>query len=554
MTDALTISILWKTLISIADEMGTALRRTAFSSAVREGEDFSTGLFDRQGRLIAQGNFTPGHMGSMPYVLDAVLAAFPGEALGPGDGVMLNDSALGSGHFPDIFVVMPVHDDGALVGWVVNAAHHVDVGGAAPGSQQVHGITEAYQEGLRLPPVRFLHGGRMDRDIVAILRANVRQPDKLMGDLQAQVNANHVGAARLVATIRHHGMETVDAGVEAILLLSETEARARIAALPDGRYSFADVFDDSGPGTPPINVRVTVIVSGGEITVDFAGSDPAVSAAINSYMNYTRAYTFFAVKVLTGSDMPQNAGAIRPVTAMAPEGSFFNPAFPAPSGGRAAVQVRIFDAISGAFAQIAPDRAMAAFSHWANPNFGGVDPATGKPFVLYDLIFGGYGAHAGGDGLEALSPVMNCSSIPVEVQETAAPVRIRRWEFLTDSAGPGRHRGGSGVVKEIEFLSDGVRGTMLGDRHVSRPFGLAGGGAGQRARTVLNPDTDAEELASKGVYDFRRGDVIRFELSGAGGHGDPRRRDRAAVARDLADGMISPRHAREVYGHGEDEG
>lgn len=539
MTDPLTVSILWRTLISIADEMGMALKRTAFSAAVREGEDFSTGLFDAGGQLIAQGNFTPGHMGAMPYVLDSVLSAFPADSFQDGDGVLLNDSALGSGHFPDIFVVTPIFHEAVLAGWSVSTAHHVDVGGIAAGSQQVHGVTEAYQEGLRLPPVRFLKNGGIDPTVASILRANVRQPDKLMGDLMAQVNANRVGAQRLAEVLTTYGTATVTLCIDDILHRSEAHARRAIADLPDGRYSFDDQFDDYGPGTPPVPVRATVIVAGDTLTVDFAGSGATIPAAMNSYLNYTRAYTFFAVKVLTGSDLPQNAGSIRPIVATAPEGSFFNPQFPAPSGGRAAVQVRIFDAICGAFAQIVPERAMGAFSHWANPNFGGIHPETGKPFVLYDLIFGGYGGHSAGDGLEALSPVMNCSSIPVEVQESDAPVRIRSWGFRPDSAGQGRFRGGMGVIKEIEFLADGITGTMLGDRHLTAPWGLAGGGPGARARTTLNPGPTARDISSKGVYRFDRGDVLRFELAGAGGFGDPQQRDPIALARDIAEGYVT---------------
>ena len=589
--DPITLTVVWNGLLSIAEEMGSTLRRTAFSEAVREGDDFSTGLFDAEARLVAQGNFTPGHLGSMPYVVRTVLEYFPRETLRPGDAVFLNDSFLGSGHFPDCFLVTPVFlgdgdgdgfgdrdgDDGSdgngngngkdrgndngsgsgkgrLAGFVVNTAHHVDVGGAAPGSQRVHGVSEAFQEGLRILPIRLVRGGEFDPDLLRMILANVRLPEKVEGDLRAQRNANRTGAARLAAMFRAQGAQRMKAIFDAILTASEARMRELIADIPDGVYRFDDRLDDYGPDTAPIDVCVDVTVAGDSLTVDFSRSSDQVPAALNSYVNYTRAYTVFAVKVFCDARLPHNEGGIRPIGIEARAGSFFNPTFPAASGGRAAVQIRIFDAINGALAQALPRRAMGAFSHWSNPNIGGVDDATGKRFVMYDLCFGGYGARADSDGPEALAPVMNCRNIPVEVHETNNPVRIRRLALIPDSGGAGRFRGGCGLRKDVELLASEATVTLLGDRHRHAPYGLFGARAGARAETLLERDGETRALGSKEVLDLRRGDVLSFRLAGAGGYGDPRERAHEAVLRDVADGFVSREAARTVYGVEAEEG
>lgn len=577
--DPITLTVVWNGLLSIAEEMGSTLRRTAFSEAVREGDDFSTGLFDAEARLVAQGNFTPGHLGSMPYVVRTVLEYFPRETLRPGDAVFLNDSFLGSGHFPDCFLVTPVFlgggdgdrdgdgDDGSdgsgdgkgggggngsgngpLAGFVVNTAHHVDVGGAAPGSQRVHGVSEAFQEGLRILPIRLVRGGEFDPDLLRMILANVRIPEKVEGDLHAQRNANRTGAARLAAMFRAQGTQRMEAIFDAILTTSEARMRELIADVPDGVYRFDDRLDDYGPDTAPIDVCVDVTVAGDSLEVDFSRSSDQAPAALNSYVNYTRAYTVFAVKVFCDARLPHNEGGIRPIGVKARAGSFFNPTFPAASGGRATVQIRIFDAINGALAQALPRRAMGAFSHWSNPNIGGVDDATGQRFVMYDLGFGGYGGRADSDGPEALAPVVNCRNIPVEVHETNNPVRIRRLALIPDSGGAGRFRGGCGLRKDVELLASEATVTLLGDRHRHAPYGLFGARAGARAETLLERNGETRPLGSKEVLELRRGDVVSFRLAGAGGYGDPRERAREAVLRDVADGFVSREAARAVYG------
>jgi N-methylhydantoinase B len=546
--DPITLTVIWGSLTSITEEMGSALRRTAFSEAVREGQDFSTGLFDAAGRLIAQGNFTPGHLGAMPYAVRNVLAYVPPERLAPGDMLATNDAALGGGHYPDMFLVAPVFEAGAIIGYVVTTAHHVDVGGLSPGSQAVQGVTEAFQEGIRVLPVKLVHHGEFDPDLLRVILGNVRLPEKMRGDLLAQRNANHVGGERLRELFGAYGADVLAAAIETIIARSEQRARELIGRLPEGTYSFEDHLDDYGPDTPPVRVAVDVTLRNGEAVVDFSRSGDQVPAALNCYMNYTRAYASFAIRVFAGIDIPNNAGIERVIRAVARDGCFFNARWPAPCGGRAAVQVRIFEAINGALAQADPSRAMAAFSHWGNPNIGGIDECTGRPWIMYDLLLAGYGGRADKDGAEALSPVMNCANVPVEVHETNNPIRVHRLELITDSGGAGQFRGGAGLRKDVELLCDDATLSLLGERHKFQPYGLFGGEAGALARTVLTRDGATMELGSKQVLRLQRGDVVSFRLSGAGGFGDPRTRDPQRVRADVRNGYISAEKARDVYG------
>lgn len=545
--DAVTISVIANGLVAIAEEMGTALRNSAYSSAVREGDDFSTALFDVKGRLVAQGNFTPGHLGSMPYVLRHVLDYYPPEQLAPGDAIFLNDAALGSGHFPDCYLVSPVHDGATLIGFVACIAHHVDVGGAAPGSQLVQGVTEAFQEGIRVLPVRAVCEDEFIPEFMRMFLGNVRLPDIVSGDLHAQKSANHNGKAQLRELYRKVGPELYEAAIEEYLDRSEAATREELSKLPKGVYRFTDHFDDAGPGTEPIRVSVAVTLDEGRIAFDFSDSSDQVGAAINSYLNYTRAYCFFAVKVFTNPNLPQNDGAIRPVEVTSRSGSFFNPNFPAPSGGRATIQVRIFEAISGALSQAVPEKSIAGFSHWSNPNIGGIDDRTGKPFIYYDLIMGGYGGTARGDGAEAVAAVMNCANIPVEMHESTTPIRIRSLAFIPDLAGVGEFRGGCGIRKDVELLASKGRVSLLSDRHKFEPYGLIGGGTGRVGETLLVRAGEETSLGSKEVHALVRGDVISFRLSGAGGFGPPEKRALSAIRHDIEEGYVTLAEARRHY-------
>ena len=396
--DPITLTVIWNTMLSIAEELGTTLRHTAFSEGVREGDDFSTALFNKDALMVAQGNFSPGHLGAMPTCVKHALTYFPPDSLKPGDSILLNDSFLGSGHFPDTFQIMPVFIDERLIGFVACSAHQVDMGGAAPGSQKVHGVTESFQEGLRILPVRLVRKGQIDEDILRIILGNVRMPEKVRGDLLAQHTANLTAATRLQKLFMDYGIDEVEEAYHLILNRSEQAMRDALSKVPAGTYSFEDYLDDYGPGTEPILMAVDITFNGkGDVEIDFSRSSDSVPAAINSYINYTKAYAIFAIKVFCDAKQPQTEGAMRPITVTAREGSFFNPRFPAPSGGRAILQIRIFDTINGAMSKALPEKAMGAFSHWSNPNIGGIDDRTGKAFVMYDLSLAGYGGRYGED-------------------------------------------------------------------------------------------------------------------------------------------------------------
>ena len=548
--DAITKGVVWAAVQSIAEEAGTALRKTAYSQAVREGRDFSAALFDARGQMIAQGDFSPGHLGSMPSIVGHVLREYPAEMLEAGDAVILNDLYMGSGHLPDFFLTTPVFHRGRLVGFVVNCAHQVDVGGAAAGSQAVEGITEFYQEGIRVLPTRLWRGGAVNREVMRLITSNTRMPDIVEGDLKAMRNSGRVGELRLLELFDRYGMDTVLAAWEEILAHSEREMRAAIRALPSGRYAAEDFYDDCGRGTDPLRVVATVIVEGDEITVDFDGSSGQTRSGMNSAFNYTLAYTWHTIKsALVQQTLPQNAGTMRPIRARAPEGSLFNPRPPAAGGARAVMQQRIVDVILAALSQAVPDRVIAASSHWANPIFEGVDARRGRRFVYYDIIVGGMGARPHKDGAEAVCGSFNLENIPVEVNESNYPILIERLELIRDSSGAGKWRGSCGLRKDIRFF--GERGSLsnLSDRHTIPPPGLFGGLPGAVGRAVLNPGTPSEQVMhSKAIYPLAHGDLVSLSVSGSGGYGDPRTRDPDLVARDVLLGYVSPERARAWYG------
>jgi N-methylhydantoinase B len=553
--DSLTIAVIWGRLAAIAEDMATALAHTAYSDQVREGGDFTTAVFDTRGRLLAQANRAPSHLGSMPHAVRNMLEYYPAESLVPRDVVAMNDPHLGSGHLPDFFEMSPVHLGDKLIGFVCGSVHVSDIGGPFPGSQGVVGVSEMVQEGLRLLPTMLYRRGEPNREILRILEANVRVPDLVLGDLRALRSALYVGAASYAELAERYGPETVEAASEAFLDRSEEAVRAELAQMPRGTYRFTDHLDDVGPGTSPVRMDVAVTLDGQDIVFDFTGTDPQTNSSINSTLNYTRSYAYWVAKAITTRDtIPQNEGQLRPVRIVAPKGSFFNAQPPAAVGGRACLNQRIVELIFGALAQAIPERVCAASGQWVNPIFGGTDPATGKSFVLYDYILSGVGARRQRDGVDAMSPVFSVENVPLEIQEAQYPILIERFELMTDSGGPGRSRGGLSLRKDIRLLVDGVVLSNLTDRYKFPSYGLDGGHAGALGATVLNPGTSEERsLESKGTYVLKRGDVISFRSAGSGGFGDPAERPQDAVVDDVREEYVSPEAARAVYGLGESE-
>ena len=546
--DPITLGVVWGALQSIAVEIGTTVHRTAYSEQAREGQDFSVAVFDAEGRMVAQGPYSPGHMGAMSFAVRNALAAHPVETLEPGDAILLNDPLLGSGHLPDFFITQPVFHDGAPVGFVVNILHHTDVGGQRPGSQGVEGIFDYFQEGLRIPPTKVWRRYEEDAGVVGIIAANTRTPDKVLGDLRAQRSALRVGELRLGELARRYGRDTLRAAMDEIIARTEASMRAAIRAVPDGVYTFEDFLDDWGPGTEPLRVFVTVTVADDTITVDYDGSSPQTASGMNSYINYTRSYSYAAIKCLTDPYGPMNEGALRPIEVKAPEGSFLNPRPPAGGGPRAIICYRTFEAVIGALARALPDRVAAASSHFANPTFGGWDRRRGRRFVAYELVLSGTGARAAKDGCEAMAMAFNAANIPIEAQEATQPIVIERFALIPDSAGAGRFRGGCGLRRDMRFLADEGKLTNLSERQRFAPYGLFGGKTGILARTVMNPGPDEQIVHGKQSREFVYGDVISFQQSGAGGYGDPLERDPALVLDDVLDQYVSVDAARRQYG------
>jgi N-methylhydantoinase B len=548
-TDPITLGVVWGALQSVAVEIGSTIHRTAYSDQAREGQDFSVAVFDPQGRMICQGPYSPGHLGAMHHAVPNAISSFPEGALGPGDVVLLNDPSLGSGHFPDFFVTSPCYWQGNLIGYATNILHHTDVGGARPGSQAVEGVTDYHQEGLFIPPIKIVEGGVPVESAIRLIAANSRAPEDLRGDLQAQLNSLRIGEQRLASIVDTHGLDAYLATVDAILDRSEEAVRGAISQIPDGVYEFEDFMDDYGNDTPPIRCAVRIEVRGDSLHIDFAGTDPQTASGLNSYFNYTRSYTYMAVKCLTDPFGPMNAGVLRGIEVVCPEGTFLNPNPPAGGGPRAVICHRIFELIIGALAPAVPERVQAACSHFSNPTWGGFDPVKERLFVTYELLYGGTGARSTKDGVDGMSSPFNSTNIPVEAVESKQPLIIDQFAYVPDSAGPGRFRGGVATRLDVTVLGEDVVVSNLSERQKFPSYGLFGGEAGTLGLTLVNPDRpDERVVGGKESFEISYGDTIRFQLSGAGGYGNPMERLAEAVGRDVRLGLVSVEHARERYG------
>lgn len=547
--DPITLAVVWGGFQAAAQEMGVALRRTAYSEAVREGEDFSTAIFDHRGRLVAQGDFSPGHLGSMPFAVKTIAAEFPPETLNPGDAILQNDPQIGSGHLPDFFIFYPIfHQGKILVGWVVNCAHQADVGGAGLGSQVVENLIDYHQEGLRILPVKLYREDRLQEDLMKLILGNVRLPDKVQGDMKAQLNSCRVGAARFTALVDLYGVETVQSCMEEMMDRSEAAIRAGLKAIPDGTYTFVDYLDDSGRETDPIELRVAVTIHGEDATIDLAGSSLQRQCGMNVYYNYTYAYVMCAMRAVTDPFVPHNEGCTRPIKLVAPKGCFFNAEPPAAAGARHITCSRIYEAVMGALAPAVPDKVFAATSHAANPFIGGFNSLTGRRFVMFDLLTGGIGGRCNKDAIEAITSPWNGRNIPVEVQEASSPVLIERFAFVPDTAGPGKYRGSLAVRRDVRVLGDQAKLYNMAERQKFAPWGLFGGKPGALATTLLNPGPNQVALHSKGVYDLAYGDLVAMQVAGGGGYGDPLERDVNLVLQDVVKGHVSIERARWDYG------
>jgi N-methylhydantoinase B/oxoprolinase/acetone carboxylase alpha subunit len=509
-------------LISVAEEMGTVLRRTAFSPNIKERRDYSCAVYDAAGETVAMGDHMPVHLGAMPLSVRAAIDCFRFE---PGDLAILNDPFQGGTHLPDITAISAVFPNGSSIPayYVASRAHHADVGGMSAGSMPL--AREIYQEGLRIPPVLLQRRGEMDQRLLELILANVRTPDERRGDLLAQAMANRRGEDRLLALVARHGRDALDRNMCALQDYSEQMMRAALERIPNGEYRFRDVLDDDGAGGGEVAICVAIRIANGNAEVDFEGSAPQVHGPMNANFAVAAAATAYVFRcvaaALIGDDVPFNAGLTRPIRVLVPERSVVNAGLPAAmAAGNVETSQRITDTLFGALAQALPELIPAASSGTMNNlAIGGFDPRRGRPFAYYETIAGGSGASAAGPGASAIHTHMtNSWNTPVEAFEHAYPMRVRRYEVRIGSGGVGQHRGGDGIVREIEFLT-AAEVTILSDRRVNGPWGLAGGAAGRPGVNQLLRGGEVIPLAAKTRFDTLPGDVLRIETPGGGGWG-----------------------------------
>jgi N-methylhydantoinase B len=527
--DAITLEILRNQLESTSEEMGNVLINGAFSPNIKERQDCSTALFDSDGRMIAQAEHIPVHLGAMPDAVDTVRMRDPG----PGDVFVLNDPFEGGTHLPDITIIAPVHLENRLVAYTVSRAHHGDVGGMTPGSMPA-GAREIYQEGLRLPPVRLISNGRINTDVMDLLLANVRNPVERRADLQAQIGANRRGAERLGALRQEHGLDLLLEAFEAVIDYSRRRMNEAIRELPDGVYKASDVLEGDGLTTDPIEIKTLVTIDGDRMHVDFSGTADQVPGNVNAPLAVARSAVYFVVRCITDPDIPPNQGCYDPITIDAPQGCLLNPRPPAAVvGGNVETSQRITDVVFAALARAAPDRIPAQSQ--GTMNNVTIGSRTGQAFTYYETIGGGMGARPTKDGIDGVQIGMtNTLNTPIESLEAEYPIRVNEYSLRPNSGGAGRFRGGLGIERTLTVEEDATV-SLLTERREVAPRGLAGGGTGARGQNLI----DDREVPAKITRDIPAGTRITVRTPGGGGHGDPRHRSREAQSRDTADGKIT---------------
>jgi len=501
-------------LVSIAEEMGVVLRRSSYSANIKERRDYSCAVYDARGETVAMGDHMPVHLGAMPLSVAAVRAALD---LGPGDVALVNDPFQGGTHLPDITAIAPVFTGPKPSFFLANRAHHSDVGGMSPGSMPL--AREIYQEGLRIPPVHLVRGGKLDRELLGLILANVRTPVEREGDLMAQLASLARGAERVNELAAKYGLAKVEANMRALQDYSERMMRAAIRKLPGGVYRFEDCLDGDGVSPEPVWIRVAITIRGDSAVVDFSGSDPQVHGPMNANFAVTLAAVMYVFRCLIQEDVPFTAGILRPIRLIAPQGTVVNALAPAAmAAGNVETSQRVTDAVLGALAAAAPELIPAASSGTMNNlSFGG--SFRGRPFAYYETIAGGMGASSRGPGRSATQTHMtNTLNTPVEAFEHQFPVRVESYHIRRGSGGTGRHRGGDGIVRELRFLTP-AEVTILSDRRQRGPWGLAGGEAGKPGRNTLIRRGRETILPGKTRMELREDDLLRIETPGGGGWG-----------------------------------
>ena len=555
-SDPATFVVIKNSLYAAAEEMKVVLAKTAYSPILKVAGDYSCGIFDISGQMVAQGPDLPIHLGSMPDAVKAVVSAF--ETFEEGDVFIHNDPYFGGSHLPDVNVVSPAFYNDKLIGFACIRAHWPDVGSASPGSYGA--VTEIYGEGLRLPPVKLYSKGLLNKDVDAIIFANVRTPDERRGDLGAQIAANRRATERLGALADKYGVDILVATMAEVLNYSEKMMRTLLARLPDGKSTFEDFCDGDGvieegdAEDQTFQIKMTVEKTGEHISVDFSGTDDAVSGPMNAPLSVTASGVFCALKTIIDPDglIPPNSGCWRTITVSAPKGCVLNAEFPSPVVyANHEISHRVCDMTFGAVAEFWPDNTMACSQGTsAVVTFGGEDPRNKQRYVSYETIKGGFGARPNKDGINAIaSGISNTMNTPIEILEMSFPVRVDEYVLVTDSGGAGRFRGGLGASRTWTVLDHKARASACLERTKSAPFGLSGGKPGLAAKIWTEaPNGDKGIAPGKGGFDVPNGGQIHLRVPGSGGFGDPSERDINAIKEDVLDGYISEEAAETHYG------
>ena len=548
--DPITMEVLQNALGTIADEMALVIMRTAYSTIVRDSMDYSTGLCDRDGKIIAHGMTMALHLGSFPDAMKALLSEFEND-MHPGDMFVWNDPYIGGGqHLPDVYIVKPVFVSNELEGFAATLVHQIDMGGIAPGSSAVY-AKEIYQEGFRIPPIRLYERGEPNETFFRLMEKNTRIPDKLAGDMRAQIAACRTAEKALVDLVKKYGSKSYRAIVARLHDHAEKIMRAEIENLPDGTWSFTDYIDGLGEDPTPIPLRITITISGDSMTLDWAGSAPQVEAAINCPVPFVKSACHLIVKCIAEEEIPNFEGFIRPLNILVPQGTIVNPLPPAACAARAIVGWRSLDLLLGCFAQIVPDRVPAAGEGGVTfPSFSGFEGE--KRFVCTEAWAGSWGGMQKRDGTFGIpNPGGNLTNQPVEMVETLFPLEITRYGMVENSGGPGKYRGAPAYQREYRFLGKQTQMVMRSDRRRYLPYGLNGGNPGTPSWNLRNAGTSKQKpipvMPMEPVF-FEKGETFCHISAGGGGHGNPLERDPEAVLADIREEIFSIEYALNVYG------
>ena len=550
--DPITLEIIWNSFRSVTDECFLTLQRSAFSTNIKERHDHSVAVLDSRGRLIVQAeNALPIHLASIGGLVEILLGKYSGD-IAPGDIFIGNDPHVAGGtHLPDINLAAPVFDGETLIAFICNIAHHADVGGAVRGSMS-GGLTEIYQEGLRIPVIRLYRKGELARDTLDLLLLNMRLPAERRGDLNAQIASCRLGIQRIEHLTVRFGIHLLRDAFEQIVERSRTRIRNAIGALPDGEWSYANMMDDDGVAAQDVLIKLTIRKTGQGLVFDFTGSDPQVPGNINLTANAVRSSVCYALKALLDPDMPNNEGVLQAFEIVAPVASIVNCRAPGSVALRANTCQRVVDIVLGAMSAVLPERIIAS-ANGANTSmvFAGEDPSTGSPYVYLETLGGGMGGRNDRDGKDGVQVhITNTSNLPVEAIEMEYPLRVEEYSLVVDSGGAGRWRGGLGLRRVIRPVGHVCEFSGAGERFRRGPPGIFGGEAGKAgAFMLLRADGSMENLPGKLTsLILHPGDAVAVETPGAGGYGSPKERSREKLAEDLCSGKFTRRCIENHYG------